>query len=200
MAMSTQEAKAMLAREEAAAAASVVARDYGRPIETGVGPAQAQIDQELKTLTTMAAAAAAGQLSAQDLSAFNQIISGLSPEVRDAIFGQEMAGQYPYSRNEVARRLRMESGAALSDSEYLAATQSGLPAPVQSQNFGALAGATGAAPSSGEVNLGASQTNRGATVSNTGGALTPEEEALMTQFTNDMLAREGLVRGKRPIR
>ena len=118
----------------------------------------------------MAAAAAAGQLSAQDLSAFNQIISGLPPQVRDSILSQ---GQ----------------GAA----------------PVQSQNFGALAGATGtapvgAAPPSGEVNLGASQTNLGATVSNTGGELTPKEEALMTQFTNDMLAREGLVRGKRPIR
>ena len=196
MAMSTQEAKAMLAREEAATGGGRIsereleafrrasgggrisereleafrratggARDYGRPIETGVGPAQAQIDQELKTLTTMAAAAAAGQLSAQDLSAFNQIISGLPPEVRDSILSQ---GQ----------------GAA----------------PVQSQNFGALAGATGTAPSSGEVNLGASQTNLGATVSNTGGELTPKEEALMTQFTNDMLAREGLVRGKRPIR
>ena len=134
-------------------------RDYGRSIETGVGPAQAQIDQELKTLTAMAAAAAAGQLSAQDLSAFNQIISGLPPEVRDSILSQ---GQ----------------GAA----------------PVQSQNFGALAGATGAAPvgaapPSGEVNLGASQTNRGATVPNTGGELTPKEEALFEEFAAGVRAR-----------
>lgn len=151
MAMSTKEVEAMLAREEAAIGGD---RDYGRPIETGVGPAQAQIDQELKTLTAMAAAAAAGQLSAQDLSAFNQIISGLPPEVRDSILSQ---GQ----------------GAA----------------PVQSQNFGALSGATGAAPPSGEVNLGASQTNLGATVPNTGGALTPKEEALFEEFAAGVRAR-----------
>ena len=181
MAMSTQEAKAMLAREEAISnylapktravgSGSISERELEafRRASAGArdsGSAQAQIDQELKTLTAMAAAAAAGQLSAKDLSSFNEIISGLPPQVRDSILSQ---GQ----------------GAA----------------PVQSQNFGALAGATGTAPSSGEVNLGASQTNLGATVSNTGGELTPKEEALMTQFTNDMLAREGLVRGKRPIR